>query len=79
MSQVRGVTRHPEKEAAKQLASTGVEVVQADELDPPSVLKAMQGSYAVSSGWQHSVPHRQSSAALHMPKLSTALHTMSIW
>ncbi|KAL9615220.1 MAG: hypothetical protein Q9167_000314 [Letrouitia subvulpina] len=49
MYSIRGVTRDPSKAAAITLRDKGVEVVQADADDPPSVQKAVTGSYAVFS------------------------------
>ncbi|XP_071479821.1 nmrA-like family domain-containing protein 1 [Diadema antillarum] len=44
---VRGVTRNPKSEKAEELASKGVEIVQADYADVPSLERAMEGSYGV--------------------------------
>ncbi|KAL9039863.1 MAG: hypothetical protein Q9214_004705 [Letrouitia sp. 1 TL-2023] len=49
MYSIRGVTRDPSKPAARVLQEKGVEVVRADADDPPSVQKAVAGSYAVFS------------------------------
>ncbi|PVF92672.1 NAD(P)-binding protein [Serendipita vermifera] len=43
----RAVTRNPESEAAKALASKGVEIVKADMGDPESLEAALQGTYGV--------------------------------
>jgi uncharacterized protein YbjT (DUF2867 family) len=44
---VRAVTRDVNKEAAKKLANQGAEVITADTNDKASLVKALQGSYAV--------------------------------
>lgn len=51
---VRGITRNPESEAAKQLANQGVEVVKADLDDVDSLIKAFQGAnviFSVTNYW----------------------------
>ena len=53
---VRAITRNPNKENAKALASKGAEVVQADLDDPTSVEKAFEGAYGafcVTNFWEH--------------------------
>jgi hypothetical protein len=50
------VTRKPEGEAARGLASMGAEIVAADLDDPESVRQAMRGAhgvYAVTNFWEH--------------------------
>ena len=44
---IRGVTRNPDSDAAKQLASQGVEVVKADLKNFDEVLEAMKGAHVV--------------------------------
>lgn len=46
---VRAMTRHPSQPDARQLAEQGVEVVAADFRDPPSMVRAMSGTYGVFS------------------------------
>ena len=43
---VRGITRNPESEAAKQLHSLGASVVKADGWDAEELVKAFEGSWA---------------------------------
>ena len=53
---VRAITRNPNKENAKALASQGAEVVEADLDDPASVEKAFEGAYGafcVTNFWEH--------------------------
>jgi uncharacterized protein YbjT (DUF2867 family) len=44
---LRGITRDFSKPSAVSLKEKGVEVVQADLSDPPSLVAAVAGSYAV--------------------------------
>jgi uncharacterized protein YbjT (DUF2867 family) len=44
---VRGITRDPMSEKAKQLASAGVEMVKADGLKNEELVEAFRGSWAV--------------------------------
>jgi uncharacterized protein YbjT (DUF2867 family) len=44
---VRALTRDPNKPAAQALASAGAEIVQADNEDPVSLERAMQGAHGV--------------------------------
>jgi uncharacterized protein YbjT (DUF2867 family) len=44
---LRAMTRDPSKPAAKELAAQGVEVVKADNDDPASLERAMEGVYGV--------------------------------
>lgn len=44
---LRALTRDPSKPAAQELARMGVEVVEGDYLDPPSLERAMAGCYGV--------------------------------
>lgn len=46
---VRGLTRSPESDAARRLASLGVEVTQADMADPSSLDRAFAGAYGAYS------------------------------
>ena len=46
---VRGVTRSPTGDAARELAASGVEMVQADMADPDSIRRACEGAYGVFS------------------------------
>lgn len=51
---VRGITRNPDSEAAKQLASQGIEIVKADLDDLDSLVKAFNGAnviFSVTNYW----------------------------
>ncbi|KAF3352221.1 NmrA-like family domain-containing protein 1 like [Verticillium longisporum] len=53
---VRAITRNPKSDAAKKLASEGIEVVQASFDDEESLAKAFEGVsaiYAVTNWWEH--------------------------
>ncbi|GAB3660720.1 NmrA/HSCARG family protein [Glycomyces tarimensis] len=59
---VRALTRHPDSEEAGRLAELGVEVVQADLDDEPTVAKAFDGAYGafmVTNFWEHGDPERE--------------------
>ena len=65
--EVRALTRHPESEAARALAARGVEVVQADLLDPRSLARAFEGAYGafvVTNFWDPGVGSRESEVAV---------------
>jgi hypothetical protein len=44
---LRGITRDTSKKASLDLKNLGVEIIQADLNDPPSLIPAVSGSYAV--------------------------------
>lgn len=44
---IRGITRNTQSDKAKALAAKGVEVVQADQKDEASLLRAFDGAYAI--------------------------------
>jgi uncharacterized protein YbjT (DUF2867 family) len=44
---VRGITRSPNSEAAKAQAAKGVEIVQGDLDDVPSLVSAFEGAHAI--------------------------------
>ncbi|KAK4506862.1 hypothetical protein PRZ48_000595 [Zasmidium cellare] len=51
---LRGISRNPSSDASKHLAAQGVEIVQADLLDPPSLCKAFEGAgviFSVTDFW----------------------------
>lgn len=53
---VRAITRNPESDAAKKLATEGTEVVRADFDDESSLMKAfqdVQAVFAVTQWWEH--------------------------
>ena len=59
---VRAVTRKPDSDAAKALASAGAEIVVADLDDAASVARAMQGAYGafcITNFWEHFSPDKE--------------------
>ncbi|TDC73154.1 NmrA/HSCARG family protein [Micromonospora sp. KC606] len=59
---VRGLTRNPQSEAARQLAAQGAEVVEADVRDETSLVKAFDGAYGafvVTNFWEHMSPEQE--------------------
>jgi uncharacterized protein YbjT (DUF2867 family) len=59
---VRAVTRKPDSEAGRALASAGAEVVAADLDDAASVQRAMNGAYGaycVTNFWEHFSPEKE--------------------
>ena len=55
----RAITRKPDSDRAKELASQGAEVVKADLDDPASVERAFNGAYGafcVTNFWEHFSP-----------------------
>ena len=55
---LRAMTRKPDSDAAKALASTGVEIVQGDLNDPASLKNALKGAwgvFAVQNTWEAGV------------------------
>ena len=59
---VRAVTRKPDSDAAKALASAGAEIVAADLDDAASVARAMQGAYGafcITNFWEHFSPDKE--------------------
>src|SRR2546423_8813173 len=63
---VRAVTRDPDSDKAKALASAGAEVVKADVDDEASVRKALEGAYGaffVTFFWAHFSPEKEKAEA----------------
>jgi len=59
---LRGMTRHPEGEAAKTLRSLGIEVVHGDLDDEASLAKALTGAwgvFAVQNTWEAGVEREE--------------------
>jgi uncharacterized protein YbjT (DUF2867 family) len=53
---VRGITRNPDSDAAKALASLGVEMVKADGFNKDEMMKAFEGSWAAFVNTQSEDP-----------------------
>ncbi|HYC37029.1 MAG TPA: NmrA/HSCARG family protein [Usitatibacter sp.] len=72
---VRAVTRKPEGEAAKVLASLGADVFPADLDDAASVSRAMSGAhgaFCVTNFWEHLSPEREIAQASAMARAASA-------
>jgi uncharacterized protein YbjT (DUF2867 family) len=80
---VRALTRKPESESAKTLASHGAEVVKADLDDPASVERAFHGAYGaycVTNFWEHFSPEKEKTQARAMAQAAkTAGIQHAIW
>ncbi|WP_019890324.1 NmrA/HSCARG family protein [Streptomyces purpureus] len=66
---VRAVTRHPESDAARELARLGVELVQADSDDESTLAPALEGSYGaflMTNFWEHMSGDREKVQAAAM-------------
>jgi len=66
---VRAVTRDPESDKAKQLASMGAEVVGANIDDKQSIKQALEGAYGaffITFFWDHFSPEKEYSQAKDM-------------
>ena len=66
---VRALTRKPESENARALASKGAEVVKADLDDVESLTRALNGAYGayfVTAFWEHYSPEKELSQAKNM-------------
>lgn len=60
--QARAITRNPDSPKARELASRGVEVVQADLDDVESLKRAFAGAfgaYGVTNYWEHFSPEKE--------------------
>jgi len=72
---VRAVTRKPDSDAGRALASAGAEVVAADVDDADAVARAMQGAYGaycVTFFWAHLSPERELAEARGMASAAEA-------
>jgi len=72
---VRGVTRKPDSDKAKALASQGVQIVAADLDDERSLQKAFAGAsaaYCVTNYWEHFSPERELAQARNMANAAKA-------
>jgi uncharacterized protein YbjT (DUF2867 family) len=67
----RAITRKPESEAARALASLGAEVVAGDADDPESLERAFagaHGAFCVTPFWEHFSPARELAQAANMAR-----------
>ncbi len=80
---VRALTRNPDSEAARRLAESGAEVVQADISDEASVTKAFSGAHGaflVTNIWEHmSTQQEKQDVATMARAASTAGLAHVIW
>jgi uncharacterized protein YbjT (DUF2867 family) len=66
---VRAITRDPQSDKAKRLASMGAEVVGADASDPEALKRAFDGAqaaYCVTFYWHHFSPEKEMAEAAAM-------------
>ena len=71
----RAITRKPDSDRAKELASQGAEVVKADLDDPASVERAFNGAYGgfcVTNFWEHFSPQKETAQAKTMAEAANA-------
>ena len=71
----RAVTRKPDGQAAKALSAQGVEVVQADLDDEPSLAAAFSGAYGVfcvTNFWEHFSPAKELAQAANLARAAKA-------
>lgn len=69
---VRAITRTPQSEKARELATLGAEVVEANIDNPESIKKAFEGvygTYLVTFFWEHFSPERELAEAKSMAQL----------
>jgi len=67
----RALTRNPDSEAARSLASEGVEVVRADLDDEASLTEAFagaHGAFCVTNFWEHFSPEREKTQAANLAR-----------
>ncbi|UCF37534.1 MAG: NmrA/HSCARG family protein [Acidobacteriota bacterium] len=67
----RALTRNVDSERARQLASMGAEVTQADLDDPESLRRAFEGAYGafcITNFWEHFSPEKELAQAEAMAK-----------
>ncbi|PZG02230.1 nucleoside-diphosphate sugar epimerase [Micromonospora deserti] len=80
---VRALTRHPDSDAARQLAALGAEVIEADMTDQWSMTKAFDGAYGaflVTNFWKHMSPEQEKRDAATMARAArTAGLSHVIW
>jgi uncharacterized protein YbjT (DUF2867 family) len=80
---VRAITRKPDGDAARRLASRGAEVVAADLDDRVSLARAFagaHGAYCVTSFWEHFSPEKELAQAKNLAEAAkTAGVKHAIW
>lgn len=67
----RAITRNPASDAARSLASQGVDVVRADLDDEASLAQAFagaHGAFCVTNFWEHFSPEREKSQAANLAR-----------
>ncbi len=72
---VRAVTREPNSDKAKALASMGAEIITADIDDVDSIKRALQGAYGayvVTFFWSHFSPEREMAEVANMAEAAKA-------
>src|SRR5215203_11242 len=68
---VRAITRNKDSDKAKELASLGAELANADLDDPASIQQALEGAYGayfVTFYWEHFSPEKERAHAENMAK-----------
>ncbi len=72
---VRALTRKPDSDRARELASRGVEVIQADLDDRMSLEKAFrgaEGAFCVTNFWEHFDPEKEGAQTRNMAEAAKA-------
>lgn len=72
---VRAITRNSGSDKAKELAKTGVEVVEADVDDKESLIKAFKGAYGafcITFFWEHFSPEKEKIHAKNMAEAASS-------
>jgi uncharacterized protein YbjT (DUF2867 family) len=72
---IRALTRKPDSDKAKALASAGAEVVAADLDDVASLTRALQGAYGaflVTNFWEHFSPEKEKQQAKNLAQAAKA-------
>jgi uncharacterized protein YbjT (DUF2867 family) len=77
----RAITRDPSKDAAKQLAQAGAEVVKADLDDVESLKKAFagaHGAYCVTNFWEHLSAEKEKAQAKNLADAAKAARVQHV-
>jgi uncharacterized protein YbjT (DUF2867 family) len=79
----RAITRDPDSDAARMLASEGVELVRADLDDEASLARAfagVHGAYCVTNFWEHLSPEREKTQAGNLARAARSARVAhAIW